>query len=75
MDDNHDNRLLSDADVAAIVTKLKTELLSDFQVNVGKGVIDWIKKAVLVVLFALAIKGISGDRAVLEAMTMQGGVK
>ncbi|WP_408590099.1 hypothetical protein [Novosphingobium sp.] len=72
MDDNHDNRLLSDSDVNAIVTQLKAQLLSDFQVNVGKGVLDWIKKAVLVLLFALALKGISGDRAVLEAMTMQG---
>lgn len=71
MDDN-ESRLLSDADVAAIVTQLKAQLLSDFQVNVGKGVLDWIKKAVLVVMFALALKGIAGDRAVLEAMTMQG---
>ena len=39
-----DTRLLTDADVSAIVSELKRQLAEDFQLEVGRGVIAWLKR-------------------------------
>ena len=38
-------RTLTDADIAAIVEKLKQEIVKDFYGEVGRGVWMWVKKA------------------------------
>jgi hypothetical protein len=52
-----DNRSLTDDDVKAIVTLLKTELVKDFYGNVGRGVWAWFQKIVFAALFAIAVYG------------------
>lgn len=54
------NRLLTDEDVSAIVTELKAQLVKDFQVEVGKGVLGWVKKALVLLLILAALYGVSG---------------
>lgn len=60
-------RNLTDADVEAIVDKLKTELVADFYGEVGRGVWAWIKRGVWTALLALALYGIVAGRAPGEA--------
>ena len=55
-------RTLTDADVKAIVTLLKAELVEDFYGEVGRGVWSWIKKAVIGLLLAFAIYAAASDR-------------
>lgn len=51
------NRLLTDEDVSAIVTELKTQLVKDFQIEVGKGVLGWVKRAAILLLILAAVYG------------------
>lgn len=64
MADEHRN--LTDDDVDAIVGKLKSQLVSDFYGEVGKGLWGWIKKAIWMLLLLLAIQGMAGDRPWLQ---------
>ncbi len=54
-----DERTLTDADVAAIVEKLKGELVNDFYGEVGRDVWSWVKKAVIGLVLLLAIYGMA----------------
>lgn len=53
------SRNLTDADVDAIVEKLKDELVNDFYGEVGRGVWGWLKKVFWAGLLALAVYGAS----------------
>lgn len=61
-------RNLTDADVAAIVEKLKGELVADFYGEVGKGVWDWAKRLFLGLLLILAVYGMAGDKTLLHSI-------
>ena len=67
MSDQGDNRNLTTADVTAIVTELKAQLLKDFQLEVARGVMIWVKKAFVVLLLILAVQGFTGDRTFLQS--------
>lgn len=56
-----DERLLSDADVAAIVDELEERMVSRFYGNVGRGVWAWFWKAVLGLLILAAAYGAGGS--------------
>lgn len=68
-------RTLTDADVEAIVDKLKSELVSDFYGEVGRGVWVWVRKGLWVLLLALALYGIMDDKVALKnaAVAVGGG--
>lgn len=53
------DRSLTDADVAAIVALLKSELVEDFYGEVGRGVWSWIKRAIIGLLIILAVYGMA----------------
>lgn len=57
-----DPRNLTDADVEAIVAKLKNELLVDFYGDLGRGVWAFVKKALIGLLLLLAIYGVASSR-------------
>ena len=63
------DRNLTDADVEAIVMELKTQLVTDFYGEIGKGVWGLFKKALLPLLLILAVYGISQDKSFLQAVT------
>jgi hypothetical protein len=63
-----DDRNLTDADVAAIVTELKTQLVTDFYGEIGKGVWALIKKWLLPALLILAVYGIAQDKAFFQSL-------
>lgn len=67
-----ENRRLTDDDVKSIVDELKRELFKDFQLEVAKGVLGWVKKAVVVILIYLALQGIAGDKAFLQSIAATG---
>jgi hypothetical protein len=66
-----DDRNLTAADVSAIVTELKTQLVKDFRLEVGRGVLDLVKKALLVLLLFLALQGMAGDKSFINQITAQ----
>lgn len=66
-----DDRNLTDKDVEAIVDSLKEKLVTDFYGEVGRGFWGWVKKAIFVLLFILALQGILGDRAFLSQIVAQ----
>lgn len=55
------DRSLTDEDVKAIVSELKTQLMQDFQIEVGKGVLGWVKKALFWLLLLAAVAGAFGS--------------
>lgn len=57
-----DPRNLTDADVEAIVAKLKNELVEDFYGDLGRGVWAFVKKALIGLLLLLAIYGVASSR-------------
>ncbi len=61
-------RNLTDADVEAIVTLLKTELVADFYGEVGRGAWSWIKKAMFGLLLAFAIYAAASDRGIFHPL-------
>lgn len=56
-------RTLSDADVTAIVDKLKEEIVKDFYDEVGRGVWMWIKKAFFAMLILIAAYAVSQNKS------------
>lgn len=66
-----EERKLTDADVEAIVTELKAQLVEDFEREVGRGFWAWIKKALFLVLLLLAVQGMMGDKAWLHQLVSQ----
>lgn len=56
------DRNLTDADVQAIVDKLKTELVEDFYGDLGRGVWAFIKKALIGLLLVLAVYGMASGK-------------
>jgi len=56
-------RTLSDADVTAIVDKLKEEIVKDFYGEVGRGVWMWIKKAFFAMLILIAAYAVSQNKS------------
>lgn len=67
-----EERNMTDADVNAVVDTLKRELLKDFQLEVAKGVLGWVKKAVIVLLIYLALSGIAGDKQFTQSIAAVG---
>lgn len=67
------DRLLTDEDVKAIVSELKAQLVKDFQIEVGKGVLGWVKKALILLLILAALYGISGTAWFKSAQPKGGG--
>lgn len=65
MEDNKRN--LTERDVEAIVGELKRQLLADFQIEVGRGVLSWAKRAFWLLLLVLAVYGISSDKDFINA--------
>lgn len=55
-------RNLTDADVEAIVAKLRNELVVDFYGDLGRGVWAFVKKALIGLLLLLAIYGVASSR-------------
>ena len=55
-----DNRTITDADVDAIVSRLEQRAAQRFQINVGRGVLGLVWKAVMLLLIFLAGYGVSG---------------
>ncbi len=49
--------------------ELKTQLVTDFYGEIGKGVWGLFKKALLPLLLILAVYGISQDKSFLQAVT------
>jgi hypothetical protein len=72
---NEQPRNLTDGDVEAIVVELKQQLVSDFYGEVGRGIWGWVKKALWVLLFILALQGIAGDRSALDTFARALGSK
>lgn len=66
-----DDRNLTDKDVEAIVDSLKEKLVTDFYGEVGKGLWAWVKKALFVLLFILALQGIQDDRSFISQILAQ----
>lgn len=61
-------RNLTEADVEAIVTELKSQIVNDFQLEVGRGLLGWVKKALFWLLLLAAVYGIAGDRQFLQSL-------
>ena len=55
------DRTLTDADVEAIVASLKSQLVSDFYGEVGRGVWYWCKKAFMGIVLLMAIYGMAKE--------------
>ena len=66
-------RHLADEDVKAIVAELKSQLLKDFQLEVGRGVWGWVKKAAVLILLLLAVQGILTDKNFVQSVLAGGG--
>lgn len=56
-DENECSRTLTDADVQAITTELRTQLVKEFYSNLGRGVWSLVWKAIIIALVALAAVG------------------
>lgn len=52
-------RLLTDADVEAIVSELKARIVADFQQEVGRGLLGLVWKSLFWLLLALAVFGLT----------------
>jgi Mg/Co/Ni transporter MgtE len=57
------DRLLTDADVAAIVDKLKEEIARDLFAEAGKGLWQTVRKGLIWLLVAFALVNISGGKS------------
>lgn len=66
------DRNLTDADVQAIVDKLKTELVEDFYGDLGRGVWAFIKKALIGLLLVLAVYGIASGKTPIDHIPQVG---
>lgn len=57
MPENNDDRLLTDADVKAVVDALENRFVDRFYSDLGKGVWSVVWKAVIVCLIGIAAAG------------------
>lgn len=55
-------RILSDEDVEAIVKELKKSILTDLHLEAGKGLFFWLRKAFWLLVIALVLYGMFGDK-------------
>jgi len=62
-------RNLTDDDVKAIAAELKRQFAEDFQIEVGTGLLVWVKRALFIALVWLALQGMAGDRDFLQTLT------
>jgi hypothetical protein len=53
------NRTLTDDDVEAIVDGLRNRIFTDLQLEVGRGVLVWLKKAVVMLMLVFAAYGLA----------------
>lgn len=65
------DRTLTDADVSAIVDKLKAEIVKDFYGEVGRGVWAWVVKIFWVAVFGIAVYGIAHSQSVPGVLEVQ----
>ena len=63
-----DDRHLTDADVSAIVDKLKDEIARDLFAEAGKGMWTWLKKMIAWAVLVLALYNLSGGRMPIADM-------
>ena len=71
-----ENRILTDADVEAIVTLLKAEIVADFYRDVGRGVWASAKKALVWIVILLAVVGLmNNSKFIAHVMAQLGGTK
>lgn len=54
------NRTLTDDDVKAIAEQIEDNITQRFQLNVGRGVLSFVKRALMHVLIILAAYGAGG---------------
>lgn len=59
-------RNLTDEDVKAIVKQLKSELVTDFYGEVGRGVWAWVRKIIMWILLSLAIYGVANEAGIVQ---------
>ena len=57
-----DDRKLTDEDTIAVATELKRQLVQDFRLEVGMGVLALAKKALIWLLLILAIYGVTSGK-------------
>ncbi|MBU3992579.1 MAG: hypothetical protein KKA12_08570 [Alphaproteobacteria bacterium] len=62
------NRNLTDDDVDAIVQQLKSELITDFYGEVGRGVWAWFRKVFWATLLIVAVYGMSNHKALVDTV-------
>lgn len=55
-----DNRNLTDEDVQAIAAEIERSITQRFQLNVGKGVLRFVWRAMVYLIIALAAYGAAG---------------
>lgn len=65
-----DDRNLTDTDVEAIVAELKRQLVADFQLEVGKGMLGWVKKVFWWLLLIAAVYGMADGAIKLPGVTL-----
>ena len=65
-----DDRNLTDTDVEAIVAELKRQLVADFQLEVGKGLLGWVKKIFWWLLLLAAVYGMAGGAIKVPGFTI-----
>lgn len=57
-----DDRKLTDEDTIAVATELKRQLVQDFRLEVGMGVLALVKKALIWLLLILAVYGVTSGK-------------
>ncbi|WP_225205097.1 hypothetical protein [Novosphingobium huizhouense] len=61
-----EDRKLTDADVSAVVSKLKEEIARELFAEAGKGLWTWLKKTLAWAVLALALYQLSGGRMPID---------
>lgn len=69
------DRKITDADAKAIAAELKQQIMEDFKLEVGSGVLVWVKRALVVFLIYLAVVGMAGGRNFADAFPYFQGPK
>ena len=63
-----EGRTLTDKDIEAIVELLKTEIVTDFYGEVGKGIWGTVKKAIIQILLLFAVWSMAHSETVQTAI-------
>lgn len=69
-----EGRNLTNEDVKAIVTLLKAEIVSEFYGDVGRGVWELAKKALVWVVLVLAVMGLMHNTKFISTIAAQIGL-